>query len=602
MANDRIRIEVQGDSDDLEAALRRSRESIKGVGDESERQTTRAGRVFDRLRAKLAKPIKAKVEAETKQAESRLEGLRARIKQIEREKVEIKASADTSQADARLSALRGEIRKLEREKIKPEADTAAAEAKIQGLLQEVRQLTRQRAEIVAGANTAEADAKLRRLHAELGRIAAARVSATAKVDVQGLGMLELLRARLRSFGRESATASVGVSRLDTSVGGLNGRFMLLRNGMRLLKFPAIIAGAGLATQSIGALTAGVLALAGSLSGSLTVALVGASGMFMAFKQGAGVANFALGSLRAALGGLNEKLAETDAAKKAFKNLSKEGQQFARELERMKPIVRNLQNIAQRGLFPGLREGIREASKNLPVVERLIDRTAKALGDMAASAGKSLGSAEWGRDIETIGTRNVAIMRNLGGAAGGVADALRHVAVVGGPVMEQLSVDTRKFAQSLADAAARGRASGGMASFFERAYNSLKRTVRISRDFGAALVNIGSIGTREMRPLGTSLERTAAAARRFTSSAAGSRKIGEWFRGSLPAVRELGRLVVGLGGSIARLGRSPHLAPLIAQIRTQLLPAIETVLRVMTAETGPAFVNLATQLALSLIHI
>ena len=79
MANDRIRIEVVGDSDDLQAALRRSRESIKGVGDESDRQTTRAGRAFDRLRAKLAKPISAKVEADTAAADARLNTLGAKI-------------------------------------------------------------------------------------------------------------------------------------------------------------------------------------------------------------------------------------------------------------------------------------------------------------------------------------------------------------------------------------------------------------------------------------------------------------------------------------------------------------------------------------------
>jgi len=559
MADNRIRIEVQGDSDDLQAALARSRESIKGVGDESDRQTTRAGRSFDRLRAKLAKPISAKVEADTKQAESRLDGLRARITQLQRQKAEIKATADTSQADARISALRAHLRKLEGQKVKlkPEADTSEIDRKIAAVTAEVRGLERERATVKVGADTSEVDRKLR-----------------------------AVRAEIRGFGSQSAQASAGTDRLNTSVGGLNGKFQLLRNILRLLKWPAFIAGVGLATQAIGALSAGAVGLAGSLTRSLTVAAVGAGGMFMALGQGAGVAKLALGGVGEALGG----------NKKAFERLTPEAKAFVRTLKGFKPELDGLRTVAQRNMFPGLTEGIRSAMRNLPVFRGIVAQTARALGDMAASAGRALGSQEWGRDLAAIGTRNVAIMRNLGGAAGGVADALRHVAVVGGPVMERLSRDTQAFGRSLADAAARGRASGGMAAFFDRAYDSLRRTWRVTRDFGAALVDIGSIGTREMRPLGVSLERTAAAARRFTSSAAGSRKIGEWFRGSLPAVRELGRLVVGLGGSIARLGASPHLAPLIQQIRTQLLPAVETLLRVITAETGPAFVNLATQLA------
>lgn len=425
----------------------------------------------------------------------------------------------------------------------------------------------------------------------LGGFDAALRSARAKARVPITPKVDMKQPR-DELGRFVATGR----RTDGTVNKLNSSFQLLRNGMRLLKWPLIATGAGIATQALSAATAGAAGLLGAL-GPLSGAFAAIPAFAGAAAQGMSVWKLATGGVKEALGGLNEKLAETDAAKAAFKNLSKEGQQFARELEKMKPIVRDLQNIAQRGLFPGLREGISEASKNLPVVKRLIDQTAKALGGMAAKAGKALGSAEWGRDIETIGSRNVRIMTKLGDAAGNVANALRHVAVASGPAMEGLAQDVVGLTEKLERAAAAGRKSGRLGAFFDRARERAHKVSRILGNVAGGLVRILSLGNKHMGgPLLNDLEKVSKRFNEWTKSAKGQNSIRDYFKRARPAVSELGRTISAAGKAFLRMGSAPGLAKTIATIRTRLIPALERMLTTMANVAGPAVVSALASLA------
>lgn len=500
MAADRIRVEVTGESGDLQAALRRSRDSIRGVGDESDRQTTRAGRHFDRLRAKLRRPIQAKVETDT--------------------------------------------------------------------------------------------AGLQKLAAELKKIDATKVRAEAGVNVKGAAQLKALHSQVRSFGRESASASAGVNQLGGSVARTNQSFTLLRNGIRLLKWPALIAALGTAIQMFSALGAGAIALTSALA-PLSGVLAAYPGFLAAIAQGMSVWKLATGGLKEALGGLNEKL---DTESEAFKKLSPAAQDFARYLQQLKPHIRGLQRTAQEGLFPGLREGLHEAMKNFPVVERLVGRTARALGGLAASAGKALGSAEWGRDMETIGNANVVILTRLGKAAGNVANAFRHIWVAAAPTLKKLAGDVTNVTQKFEEAAAAGRKSGGLANFFERARQKLHQVSRIVADVAVGLGNVFKAGSPTGNRLLTSLEQVADRWREWTGSVQGQNHLRRYFQQAEPGIRQMGGLLADVTKMFLRLGASKGLAPLIAQIRRDLLPAVESLIKTFTTTVGPAFVNLATQLA------
>src|SRR5581483_4562737 len=74
-----------------------------------------------------------------------------------------------------------------------------------------------------------------------------------------------LAGTLGGLGHEAQGAAAGTDRLNLSIGRANRNFRFFQNAIKLLKWPAMIAGAGQAAAAIGALGGGVAALAGSLA-------------------------------------------------------------------------------------------------------------------------------------------------------------------------------------------------------------------------------------------------------------------------------------------------------------------------------------------------
>lgn len=479
---DRIHVEITGDAGDLSAAAAQAAASIKGIPDEGtkaarrlEGDNDRAGRSFDRLRARV------------RQTRAELgRGLRGRAQ----------VDADTGGIDrflGRLRRARAEVARRVTSRIELRGDTSGIDQFL---------------------------GRLRRARAEVGR----RVQ--SRIDIRGdtggiarfLGVLRRTRAEARQSIRvhtDTSQAQQALGGLDGVIGRVNTRFTFLRNHIGLLRWPVLVTGAGLAVGVLSQLSGGA---------------AGAGNALGALAQGFAVARFATGGLGKALGGLWEKL---DTNAKAFKQLSPEGQRFARTLQDFKAPIRELQQTTQRGLFPGLEDGLKAAVRNLPVVDRIVSRTSRMLGSLGAQAGRALGGRAWGRDLETLGNRNVVVLGRMGRSAGHLASALRHVSVAAGPLTGWMARGVERFAQSLEQAAEKGRRTGDMARYF-----------------------------REIRPL----------------------------------IAETARLGVDLARSFFRLGRNPALAGMVRQLRAEALPAVEKLLGALSTHAGPELIELFANLA------
>lgn len=540
MANDRIRIEVTGDSSDLQAAMARSRESIRSVGDESEQQTGRAQRSWTRLRTALARPIRGRVDMDTRNVD-----------------------AGANRVTRAWNQMRSRLRPIT---------------------------------VTARANVADARAGLGSLADDLNRFRNTRATANADVRVTGgqrlRAFLAQARADLARIGQGSASARPGVEGLNTTIGRLNQRVSLLRTAIRAMAWTALVAGAGIAIQALSTLAAGAVALTSALA-PLSGTLIALPGFMGAIAQASGVWSLATGGLKEAVGGLNEKL---NTSSKAFKALSPEGQRFARTLQRLKPELRSVQQSAQRGLFPGLREGITAAVRNLPVVERVVGRTARAMGQLAASAGRALGSREWGRDLESIGNTNVVIMTRLGRAAGNVANALRDIGVAAGPTLRALAGDVVTLTGNLSRAARQGRESGRLAAYFERSRQVLNQVVRIGADLVSTLGNIGRAAQPSGQRLLNSFGETAERWRAWTASMRGQNALRDYFDRAEPNVRALGSLLARISLAFTRIGAAPGFARTITAIRDRLIPALERAITTITRVAGPDIVNALASLA------
>jgi hypothetical protein len=123
------------------------------------------------------------------------------------------------------------------------------------------------------------------------------------------------------FNAKAKTSERSLKSLDTAFARSSSQVHALGDAVKTLKFPALIAGTGVAAQALSNLGAGAVAVTSSLA-PLSGALAAYPALGSAAAQGIGVFKLATSNVFEAVGGLNEQL---DKNSKAFKRLSPEAQ-------------------------------------------------------------------------------------------------------------------------------------------------------------------------------------------------------------------------------------------------------------------------------------
>lgn len=378
----------------------------------------------------------------------------------------------------------------------------------------------------------------------------------------------------------------GLRGLGNDMIRLNQVFSLLGKTMKLAKIPAMTAAIGLAVQAISALAGGAVALTSALA-PLTGALVALPGLYGALGQA---------MLAVKLGGLKDLTEAMKGNEEAMKRLTPTARKLAEHLKELKPRFDNLKKSIQGPLFAGVEKGIKRAMQNFGPFRVVMKHTGDALGDLAARAGKLLGSDGFGSRFQKIGSMNTRTIRRLGGTALDLANALTHVLVAGRPLinwMTGLLVRFGKFAKAQADA---GRSSGKLAAFFERTKKTMTVLGHTLRDLGVALYNIGKQAAPLGRQMLKSFAGSAKSFREWTESAKGKNKIAAYFKNIKPALWEAGRLLKAVTKTFFRLGQNKGLAPTLKLIRTDLLPVLQKFVNQTTQAFGPVLVKALIQLA------
>lgn len=150
-------------------------------------------------------------------------------------------------------------------------------------------------------------------------------------------------------------------------------------------------------------------------------------------------------------------------------------------------------------------------------------------------------------------------------------------------------------------------SGKAQAFMARAWNQMKTDGRILGDIIVGLFHIFAIaGGVARNQLGGGMETAAAKFKAWTMSAQGAAKITKFFTDAVPILRETGLLLMAMLRGIGGIGTSPHVAALIRQIRTELLPALGALFHNLSGASsggfGSALVSAFTQIALALSKI
>ncbi len=291
-------------------------------------------------------------------------------------------------------------------------------------------------------------------------------------------------------------------------------------------------------------------------------------------------------------------ASVDKFALAMEGLSPAAQSFVRALIGVKDTLKELRDTAAEGLLPGLERGLVNVKPLLDSLHPSISLVAGSLGTFADKLGLLLGGPE-----------SLAGFATLGGASADILDRLGRAALILVPPLGQLLVAAVPLATSLADMAVSGakvfaafvdgKASAGeLAGMFERTESTLRLLGSITGNIGGALRGIFSAALPTgLEYLGL-LDQASGKLRDLIRSDAGQSGLRKFFEDSKPLVLELtglfGDLVQGLGGIGARL--APELTPVIAQIRTELLPVLLSMVDSLDADFLSTLVTATAQIA------
>ncbi len=292
---------------------------------------------------------------------------------------------------------------------------------------------------------------------------------------------------------------------------------------------------------------------------------------------------------------NTSTAAQQKAAAAMAALSPAGRTFVRFVQdELKPALDAGREASERGLFPGLTAGIRSMLPLVPMVNQALGETGRVIGELARRGGEMMSSGPWRRDFATILSANVGLLRTMGDAALPLANIVRNIWVAALPLAERFAGWVRSSAERIAALTQQARDSGALGRFFQLAGDTAAQLGRIVGNVAASLVNVGRAAFDSGRILMTSLEGATARMREFSGSTAGAQRLREYFQNAVPVMKETGRLVGAVTLGVARLGENQALAPLIRQVREELLPAFGRLMSGVSTQFGPLLVQLATR--------
>jgi len=410
----------------------------------------------------------------------------------------------------------------------------------------------------------------------------------AERDLNKIGVSRSVQSRLFGF-LDMAGGKFG--QLNRTIRGVGGSAGGLGKIFGLIKWPAIISGVDVLAAGIGALAAGTIQLIAGLA-PLTGILVLYPAIMGAVGQAAGVVMLAFSGLSTAI-----KLAKTGGAEyqAALEALSPVQRAFVKQLVDTKEQFMGLKEIAAGELLPGLGDAMQRLTRlYMPAVQEAVRSTASELSKLADKFTNLFTSQGFITDITSISQNNVVLLGNLGTAALGFADGLRHIVAEAQPFVLWMGRALETIGTDFATRMEELRTSGSIAAFFDKTRTSASAFGDILSNVSHALFNVLQIA----QPLGqTMLEGFASATQgwqEFTESVSGRSAIFDFFQEAQPTLHAISRLIRDIVSAFFELARSPGMAEVIDALRTQLLPLIVSIGQTASGQLLPALIDLGKQ--------
>lgn len=295
------------------------------------------------------------------------------------------------------------------------------------------------------------------------------------------------------------------------------------------------------------------------------------------------------------GGSSAASSAADQYAEALKKLTPEGRAFVKQLLSMQPLLKKLRATAERGILPGVTDALKRSTGLFPIVNKGLDLISRSIGNTAKQGGILINSGPFKRDFATLFKSNAGLADSFGRSLLNIIDTLRNVTLAAIPLTTWLVRVAEGWTKTARAAAQSGRDTGKLQGFFEETRKTLGKLGQIFGGLIKGLINVGKAGYDTGQSILDTYVRLTAQFEAFTRSAEGQNKIRKWFEDIRPALSEIGKLVGAVGLSFLKLGADKSLAPLLKQIRTDLLPAIGKLGEAVSGNFGTALVGALTKL-------
>lgn len=230
---------------------------------------------------------------------------------------------------------------------------------------------------------------------------------------------------------------------------------------------------------------------------------GAAGLLAAVPTLAAGGAGAIGTLMLAFHGLGKAI---DGDEKAFKSLNPQAQQLVQTIRSLDGWVDQLQQTADKAMFPGLTKGLHDALSpgTVQAIATAVREFGSALGGAGEEWGKFFGSTRFQQTFGPLmqaGAQNVTVMS---GAALSLFDALGQIARAAIPFTSWLTRSVADGARLVDVWASSGRASGSFASGLDEARTSLTLVWRLLESLigvvgalGQALYPVSKVAVKDL---------------------------------------------------------------------------------------------------------
>jgi methyl-accepting chemotaxis protein len=271
---------------------------------------------------------------------------------------------------------------------------------------------------------------------------------------------------------------------------------------------------------------------------------------------------------------------------------------APELDALKKRFEGIgEAVARGGLSKGLQNLARDTQQFAKVTETGFSKIGRALGLGATELGIIAKNGKRLRQVERVFDGMSHILDYLIGTVLRLGQVLLTVTEAATPAALELAETMRDASEGLLKWVDAANDSGKLTEWINAGYKALSRTVGVFVDIIIGVFNIFKIGSQHAAEFGTAIETAARNFRAWTSSAEGENAIAKYFEDAMPAFREMGLLLRDFAMWLIQIPTNEGLAPLLNQLRTEVLPALGEAFAKVSEQGGllPSLLDAITEL-------